>query len=101
VEQLKAAGYILGGSLDNAVVVGPSGILNQEGLRWPDEFVRHKTLDLLGDLMLLGARVRGRITASKAGHYLHAKFMAYLMAHPDCWRMSGSSREALEPASVV
>ena len=101
VEQLKAEGYILGGSLDNAVVVGPSGILNPEGLRWPDEFVRHKTLDLVGDLMLLGSAFCGRITAYKAGHRLHAQFMTFLMAHPECRRMSGVAREAFEPAGAV
>lgn len=100
VEQLKASGYIRGGSLDNAVVVGPAGVLNREGLRWPDEFVRHKTLDLLGDLMLLGAGVRGRITAHKAGHGLHAKFMSYLMAHPECWRMSVAAHEVVEPVGA-
>lgn len=101
VEQLKAAGYILGGSLDNAVVVGPSGILNPEGLRWPDEVVRHKTLDLVGDLMLLGTALCGRITAFKAGHRLHAQFMTFLMAHPECRRMRGAAPKAFEPAGVL
>jgi UDP-3-O-[3-hydroxymyristoyl] N-acetylglucosamine deacetylase len=85
VERLKAAGLILGGTLDNAVVVGPEGVLNAEGLRWTDEFVRHKTLDLLGDLALLGGGLRGRLTAYKAGHALHSKFVAYLEAHPEVW----------------
>jgi UDP-3-O-[3-hydroxymyristoyl] N-acetylglucosamine deacetylase len=101
VEQLKASGYSLGGSLDNAVVVGPVGIVNAEGLRWPDEFVRHKTLDLLGDLMLLGAGLRGRVTAFKAGHHLHAKFMSSLLNRPHCWHKVGTPREAFEPVSVV
>ncbi|MFZ5863587.1 MAG: UDP-3-O-acyl-N-acetylglucosamine deacetylase [Nitrospirota bacterium] len=101
VEQLKASGYILGGSLDNAVVVGPAGILNPEGLRWPDEFVRHKTLDLVGDLMLLGTALCGRITAYKAGHRLHAQFMTYLMAHPECRRMIGVAQRAFEPAGAA
>jgi UDP-3-O-[3-hydroxymyristoyl] N-acetylglucosamine deacetylase len=101
VEHLKASGYILGGSLENAVVVGPAGILNPEGLRWPDEFVRHKTLDLVGDLTLLGTALCGRITAFRAGHRLHAQFMTYLMAHPECRQMVGATQGAFEPAGAV
>jgi UDP-3-O-[3-hydroxymyristoyl] N-acetylglucosamine deacetylase len=103
VEQLKASGYIQGGSLDNAVVVGTSGVVNSEGLRWPDEFVRHKTLDLLGDLALFGGPLRGRITAYKAGHRLHAKFVAHLLAHPEYWTASQTAQPAVEefePAQV-
>ena len=96
VEHLKASGYIQGGSLDNAVVLGPTGVVNREGLRWPDEFVRHKTLDLLGDLTLLGWPLRGRITAYKAGHRLHAKFVAYMTSHPECWTMSHAAQAAIE-----
>lgn len=101
VEQLKASGYIQGGSLDNAVVVGTSGVVNNEGLRWPDEFVRHKTLDLLGDLTLLGLPLRGRVTAYKAGHRLHAKFVAYMAAHQDCWTVSQAAIEEFESAGVL
>jgi UDP-3-O-[3-hydroxymyristoyl] N-acetylglucosamine deacetylase/3-hydroxyacyl-[acyl-carrier-protein] dehydratase len=69
VEALKRQGLAKGGSLDNAVVVGMDKIHNKEkSLRWPDEFVRHKTLDLIGDLYLLGARLEARITASRVGH---------------------------------
>lgn len=103
VEQLKASGYILGGSLANAVVVGTSGVVNPEGLRWPDEFVRHKTLDLLGDLTLFGRSLRAKITAYKAGHRLHAQFVSYLAAHPEYWTLSQAALEAveeLEPAEV-
>lgn len=96
VERLKASGLIRGGSLENAVVVGPHGVLNAEGLRWSDEFVRHKTLDLLGDLALFGGAVRGRITAYKAGHALHAKFTSYLAAHAELWSLeSPESRELI------
>ncbi|MFZ5875915.1 MAG: UDP-3-O-acyl-N-acetylglucosamine deacetylase [Nitrospirota bacterium] len=101
VEHLKAAGYILGGSLANAVVVGPSGVLNPEGLRWSDEFVRHKTLDLVGDLMLLGTALRGRITAYKAGHRLHAQFMSFLTAHPEYRQMVSAEQGAFEPAGAL
>lgn len=103
VEQLKASGYIRGGSLRNAVVVGEGGVINREGLRWPDEFVRHKTLDLLGDLALLGLPLRGRVTAYKAGHGLHAKFVAYLASHPEYGAISRSTQpvEEWEPAGVL
>jgi UDP-3-O-[3-hydroxymyristoyl] N-acetylglucosamine deacetylase len=69
VEMLKSLGLARGGSLDNAVVVGMDKIHNKEkSLRWPDEFVRHKTLDLIGDLYLLGARLEAKITANRVGH---------------------------------
>lgn len=97
VERLKADGLIQGGGLDNAVVVGANGVLNEEGLRWNDEFVRHKTLDLLGDLALLGGMMRGRITAFKAGHALHSKFVAYMAAHPEVWTVRLADCEAAVP----
>jgi len=77
VEQLKAAGLIKGGSLENAVVIGDEGILNDE-LRFDDEFVRHKVLDLLGDLVLLGAPLVAHVVAIKAGHASHVEFVRQL-----------------------
>ncbi len=71
VEQLKAMGLAQGGSLDNAIVADDFNILNAEGLRYPDEFVRHKVLDGLGDLALLGHPIVGRLQLHKAGHALH------------------------------
>ncbi|MCX7991087.1 MAG: UDP-3-O-acyl-N-acetylglucosamine deacetylase [Proteobacteria bacterium] len=71
VQYLKSKGLALGGSLENAIVLGEEGILNQEGLRYKDEFVRHKVLDLLGDIALLGYPVVGRIIAYKSGHHLN------------------------------
>ncbi len=71
VEMMRAAGLALGGSLENAVVVDEKKVLNPEGLRFPDEFVRHKILDLLGDLWMLGAPLKGEIRACKASHRLH------------------------------
>lgn len=73
VEYLKKNGLALGGSLENAVVIGPSGILNKEGLRYENEFVRHKILDLIGDIALLGYPVIGHIRAYKSGHALNNK----------------------------
>ena len=75
VEDLQKMGLIKGGSLENAIVVGEDGIVNKSDLRFPDEFVRHKILDLLGDLVLLGMPVRGHIYASKSGHSTNVKFV--------------------------
>ena len=80
VEAMRAVGLALGGSLENAVVVTDTDVMNAEGLRSPDEFVRHKLLDCIGDLALLGAPLVGHITTVKAGHGLHARFMQELMS---------------------
>jgi UDP-3-O-[3-hydroxymyristoyl] N-acetylglucosamine deacetylase len=89
VEALKARGLARGGSLANAVVVGPDRILNPEGLRFPDEFVRHKALDLVGDLALLGLPLRGRVTVARGGHQLHTALVAALLADPSAWHLEG------------
>jgi len=86
VEALQANGYALGGSLKNAVVIGPQGVINEEGLRFTDEFARHKVLDLLGDLALLGCRVLGHVEATKSGHGQHLALMQAIVAHPECWQ---------------
>ena len=78
VEELQKMGLIKGGSLENAVVVGADGIVNQSDLRFPDEFVRHKILDLVGDLALLGMPLRGHVYASKSGHATNVKFVKRL-----------------------
>jgi UDP-3-O-[3-hydroxymyristoyl] N-acetylglucosamine deacetylase/3-hydroxyacyl-[acyl-carrier-protein] dehydratase len=78
VEELQKMGLIKGGSLENAIVVGKDGIVNQSDLRFPDEFVRHKILDLLGDLALLGMPLRGHVYASKSGHSTNVKFVERL-----------------------
>lgn len=74
VNYMRANGLALGGSLDNAVVVNSTSIINNDGLRYEDEFVRHKILDCIGDLALLGGSLSGKLTTYKAGHNLHAKF---------------------------
>lgn len=80
IEGLKKKGLAKGGSLDNAIVVGPDTIYNPgAALRFPDEFVRHKTLDLLGDLMLIGSPIRAKITAVRAGHGHNVKFLRELL----------------------
>ncbi len=87
VEELRRNGLALGGSLENAVVIGDKAILNEDGLRFPDEFVRHKVLDLLGDLYLLGLPIMGEINAVKSGHALHHRFVEELIARPYLWRI--------------
>ncbi len=87
VEALRAAGLALGGSLENAVVVGGEGVLNPEGLRRRDEFVRHKALDALGDLYLLGHPLIGRYEGVCAGHALNNALARELLARPDAWRL--------------
>jgi UDP-3-O-[3-hydroxymyristoyl] N-acetylglucosamine deacetylase/3-hydroxyacyl-[acyl-carrier-protein] dehydratase len=78
IEQLRARGMIKGGTLQNAVVVQDDGIMNQEPLRFPDEFVRHKVLDLLGDLFLLGRPLQGHIHAVRSGHFHNLQFVRAL-----------------------
>ena len=75
---LKKNNLALGGSLDNAIVIGENGPLNPEGLRYPDEFVRHKILDIIGDLYVLGRPIKGHIIAVKAGHFVNAKMTAMI-----------------------
>jgi UDP-3-O-[3-hydroxymyristoyl] N-acetylglucosamine deacetylase len=82
VDRLRAKGLARGGSLDNAVVVDDFSILNPEGLRFPDEFVRHKLLDALGDVALLGHPVLGALTVFKTGHALNQKLVAQVLADP-------------------
>ncbi|PJA61069.1 MAG: UDP-3-O-[3-hydroxymyristoyl] N-acetylglucosamine deacetylase, partial [Rhodobacterales bacterium CG_4_9_14_3_um_filter_71_31] len=86
IEQLRAHGLALGGSLDNAVVVDGARVLNPGGLRRPDEFVRHKMLDAVGDLALAGAPIIGRYVGVKAGHALTNTLLRALFARPDAWR---------------
>jgi UDP-3-O-[3-hydroxymyristoyl] N-acetylglucosamine deacetylase len=84
VEQLRSMGLVQGGSLDNAVVVSRDGLLNGN-LRFRNEFVRHKILDLLGDLTLAGSRLLGHVVAFRAGHRLHARFIGELLAARGVW----------------
>lgn len=87
VDAMRAAGLALGGSLDNALVYGPDGPLNPEGPRAPDEPVRHKLLDMLGDLALAGVPVRARFEAELPGHALNARLIAALLAAPEAWQV--------------
>jgi UDP-3-O-[3-hydroxymyristoyl] N-acetylglucosamine deacetylase len=86
VDKLKELGLIKGGSLDNAIVIGENGVLNGNGLRYKDEFVRHKVLDSIGDLYLSGARIMGHFEGSKSGHSLNNKLLRTLFADKSAWR---------------
>jgi len=85
VNYMHKNGLALGGSLDNAVVLDDNDVLNNEGLRFHDEFVRHKMLDSLGDLSLIGAPVIGHFYAFKSGHHLNTKLVKLLLNNPHCW----------------
>lgn len=87
VEALRAMGLARGGSLENAVVIEGDRVLNPEGLRRSDEFVRHKALDAIGDLYVLGAPLIGRFEGELAGHGLNNQLVRALLARPDAWRV--------------
>ncbi|MEW6217925.1 MAG: UDP-3-O-acyl-N-acetylglucosamine deacetylase [Thermodesulfobacteriota bacterium] len=89
VERLRQLGKGLGGSLANAVVLSPEEVLNVEGLRYADEFVRHKILDLVGDLALLGHCLLGHVQAHKTGHRQHLELLAAIRRQPDAWEIVG------------
>ena len=94
VEMLRQRGLALGGSLDNAIVLGETGVLNN-ALRFEDEFVRHKILDAIGDLALVGYPVIGHLVAHRAGHALHTEFAAKILEETQSWRLVEAP---LEPA---
>jgi UDP-3-O-[3-hydroxymyristoyl] N-acetylglucosamine deacetylase len=86
VEMLRQRGLALGGSLDNAIVLGETGVLNN-ALRFEDEFVRHKILDVIGDLSLVGYPVIGHLVAHRGGHALHTAFAARILEEVDAWKI--------------
>jgi len=86
VETLRSIGLARGGSMDNCVVIDVDRVLNPEGLRRPDEFVRHKALDAIGDLYVLGGPLLGRFEGVLAGHSLNNAVVRALLARPDAWR---------------
>jgi UDP-3-O-[3-hydroxymyristoyl] N-acetylglucosamine deacetylase len=85
VQMMIDQGLALGGSTENAIVIGDERILNQGGLRSPDEFVRHKILDTIGDLSLLGIPILGKYGGHKAGHRINRLLMQEVIANPDLW----------------
>jgi len=98
IERMQAMGLARGGSLDNAIVVDEFSILNPEGLRFPDEFARHKVLDTVGDLALLGLPVVGHLTARKSGHALNQALVRKVLASAGATRVVRVSAEADVPA---
>jgi len=99
VEWLRKQGLALGGSLENAVVIGETGVLNN-ALRFDDEFVRHKILDVIGDMALLGHPIIGHLVAHRGGHGLHTAFAAQVLQERDAWTLveGPSAADALAPA---
>ena len=99
VEMLRQNGLALGGSLDNAIVIGDTGVLNSS-LRFEDEFVRHKILDLVGDLALLGHPVMAHAVVHRGGHALHTAMAAQLLAETDAWQLVEAPGDAAVPAAL-
>lgn len=90
VQMLQSMGLARGGSLENAIVIGEEQVLNEGGLRFSDEFVRHKILDLIGDLSLLGMPILGRIEAVCSGHMLHSRLIKELLQNKKVCKTSGA-----------
>lgn len=87
VQFLQKSGLALGGSLKNAVVLDDNNVMNEEGLRFVDEFVRHKILDLIGDFAVMGMPILGSVEVRKSGHQLHSRFISALLGNQDCFRV--------------
>ena len=89
VEELWANGLALGGTLENVIAIhwNRSSVLNEDGLRYEDEFIRHKVLDIIGDMTLLGCPLLGHIQAYKSGHTQHLAFMRTIAESPECWEL--------------
>ncbi len=105
VDAMRAAGLGRGASMDNTLVVDAGRVMNPEGLRFDDEFVRHKLLDAVGDLSLAGAPICGRFVADQPGHALNARLVRALLDTPEAWRWEhGEAEETVreaEPALVA
>ncbi|MBA3443130.1 MAG: UDP-3-O-acyl-N-acetylglucosamine deacetylase [Pyrinomonadaceae bacterium] len=94
IDAMRRANLIRGGSLDNAIVLTPDGMLNRGGLRFPTEFVRHKILDIIGDLSLIGMPILGCIRAERSGHLLHTMLMSKLLRNDAAWEIVDAPVEA-------
>jgi len=101
IEMLRQNNLALGGSLDNAIVVDDNKILNEDGLRCADEFVKHKILDAIGDLYLLGHSLIGEFIGYKSGHSLNNKLLRTLLETPDAWEMVTFDEEKDAPISFM
>jgi len=101
IEYLRERNLVLGGSLDNAVVLDDYRVLNQNGLRYEDEFVKHKVLDAIGDLYLMGRNPIGRFTGYKSGHELNNQLLKTLLADAEAWEEVTYEDSAEAPISYV
>lgn len=101
IAKLQSLGFGLGGSLDNAVVVGASGVLNPNGLHYPDEFVRHKVLDAIGDLALAGAAIDGHYYGSRAGHQMTNLLLRRVFSDKTNYRWSQTTAEFESPTPIA
>ncbi len=101
VEAMRSQGLALGGSLENAIVMDEYRVLNADGLRYGDEFVKHKVLDAVGDLYLLGHPLLGAFSAHKSGHALNNKLLRALLADRTAWEMASFERIEDAPVSVA
>jgi UDP-3-O-[3-hydroxymyristoyl] N-acetylglucosamine deacetylase len=101
VERLREDGLVLGGGLENALVLDEYRVLNAEGLRFADEFIRHKVLDAVGDLYLLGRPLLGAFSAHKSGHALNNRLLRALVADTAAWEMASFEHAERAPAGVV
>ncbi|MHB1174529.1 MAG: UDP-3-O-acyl-N-acetylglucosamine deacetylase [Sulfuriferula sp.] len=100
VEWLRANGLALGGSLDNAIVMDEFRVLNNDGLRYEDEFVKHKVLDAIGDLYILGHPIIGAFNAYKSGHALNNRLLRTLLQTQSAWEYVSFEDEARAPAGI-
>ncbi len=99
VEFLRSNGYARGGSLDNAIVLDEYRVLNEDGLRYDDEFVKHKALDAIGDLYMLGHPILGAFTAYKSGHALNNKLVRALLADASAWEYLSFDKQTEAPGA--
>jgi len=95
VEMLRQSGLVRGGSLENAIVLTQTGVMNPEGLRFPDEFCRHKILDLVGDLVMFGRPLVGHVVADRAGHAMHIALVSRLLREKSAWKLLRAPQTAM------
>lgn len=101
VERMQSLGLARGGSLNNAIVIGDEHVLNEDGLRYDDEFVRHKALDCVGDFFLAGMRIEGRVMAYKPGHGINNKLLKTIFAHKNAWHIKDGLSLASTPDMIA
>jgi UDP-3-O-[3-hydroxymyristoyl] N-acetylglucosamine deacetylase len=101
LESMRARNLALGGTLDNAIVLDDAGVMNEDGLRYEDEFVKHKILDAIGDLYLLGHSLIGEFSGHKSGHGLNNRLLRTLLADPEAWEEVSFERAEQAPISYL